>query len=128
PARMILVTKKETDPVPGFIDSRQADQFRPETRDDDAKPVLFVSKNIQMLAVSSFLCVRKLHKSLRRCVILSEVERSATKSKDPVELLKGTATGFDSLTARSLSRRPSRLCRGFPSRFILHPSRDDGWA
>jgi hypothetical protein len=26
---------------------------------------------------------------------------------------------FDSLTSRSLSLRPSRLCRGFPSRSIL---------
>ena len=26
---------------------------------------------------------------------------------------------FDSLASRALSLRPSRLCRGFPSRFIL---------
>jgi hypothetical protein len=46
-----------------------------------------------MPTVSVFLCVRKLHESLRWCVILSEVERSATKSKNPVELPKSTATG-----------------------------------
>jgi uncharacterized membrane protein YozB (DUF420 family) len=33
--------------------------------------------------------------------------------------------GFDSLTSRSLSRRPSRPCRGFPSRFILDFARND---
>jgi membrane associated rhomboid family serine protease len=29
----------------------------------------------------------------------------------------GNAAGFDSLTSRSLSLRPSRLCRSFPSRW-----------
>src|SRR6185369_14120049 len=54
--RQIVVTIKETDPVSGFIDSRHADQFRPQTRDNDAKAVLFVSKNIQMPTVTLFLC------------------------------------------------------------------------
>ena len=35
---------------------------------------------------------------------------------------------FDSLTARSLSLRPSRLCRGFPSRSVLAFARNDTWA
>ena len=46
-----------------------------------------------MPTVSVFLCVRKLHESLRWCVILSEVERSATKSKNHLELPKSDATG-----------------------------------
>lgn len=46
-----------------------------------------------MATVTVFFCVRKFHESLRWCVILSEEERSATKSKNPVELPKGTATG-----------------------------------
>ena len=29
---------------------------------------------------------------------------------------------FDSLASRALSLRPSRLCRGFPSRSILDPA------
>jgi hypothetical protein len=91
--RKIIVPIKKTDQVSSFIDSRHADQFSTETRHYDAKAVLFVSKNIQMPTVTVFLCVRKLHESLRWCVILSEVKRSATKSKNTVELPKGTATG-----------------------------------
>src|SRR5205807_6644615 len=34
--------------------------------------------------------------------------------------------GFDSLIARSLSLRPSRPCRRFPSRSILGSARNDG--
>ena len=46
-----------------------------------------------MPTVTVFFCMRKCHESLRSCVILSEVERSATKSKNPVDLSKGKATG-----------------------------------
>jgi hypothetical protein len=52
-------------------------------------------------------------------------ERSQTESKDPAALPTGIATGFDSLTSRSLSLWPSRPCRGFPSRFILDFARND---
>jgi len=51
-------------------------------------------------------------------------EGSEAQSKDPAESLIGFATGFDSLTSRSLSLRPSRPCRGFPSRSILDFARD----
>ena len=37
----------------------------------------------------------------------------------------GNASGFDSLTSRSLTLRSSRPCRGFPSRSILDFARDD---
>ena len=40
-------------------------------------------------------------------------------------IIHGASAGFDSLTSRSLSLRPSRLCRGFPSRSILDFARDD---
>src|SRR5206468_495691 len=53
-------------------------------------------------------------------------ERSEAKSRDPAELPFGRATGFDSLTSRSLSLRPSRPCRGFPSCSILGSARNDG--
>ena len=91
--RHIIVAVKKANPLAGFIDSRHADQFRTETRHDDAKTVFFVGKNIEMPTVSVFFCVRKLHESLRCCVILSEVERSATKSKKPVAPPKSNATG-----------------------------------
>src|ERR1700747_3145981 len=61
--RQIVVTIKKTDPIPGFMDPRHADQFRTQTRNNDAKPVLFVSEYIQIPAVSFFLCVRKGHRS-----------------------------------------------------------------
>src|SRR4051812_30257275 len=89
----IVVPVKKANPLAGFIDSRHADQFGAETRHDDAKAVVFVSKNVQMATAPVFFCVRKLHGSLRQCVILSEVQRSATKSKNPVGLPKSTATG-----------------------------------
>ena len=47
------------------------------------------------------------------------------KSRHPVVKASGIAAGFDSLTSRSLSLRPSRPCRGFPSRSILDSSRND---
>ena len=59
--RHIVVPVKKANPLAGFVDSRHADQFRTETRHNDAKAVLFVSKNIQMPTVTVFLCVRKLH-------------------------------------------------------------------
>src|SRR4029077_374563 len=89
----IVVPVKKADPLACFVDSRHADQFRTETRHNDAKAVLFVSKNIQMPTVTVFLCVRKLHESLRWCVIRSEVKRIARKSKNAVVMPKGTATG-----------------------------------
>jgi hypothetical protein len=52
-------------------------------------------------------------------------ERSAAESKNPAKLAKTDATGFDSLASRSLSLRPSRPCRGFPSRSILDYGRND---
>ena len=71
--RHIVVPVKKANPLAGFIDSRHADQFGTQMRYDDAKAVLFVSKNIQMATVTVFFCVRKLHESLRCCIILSEV-------------------------------------------------------
>src|SRR6266446_3691192 len=59
--RNIVVPVKKANPLAGFVDSRHADQLRTETRHNDAKAVLFVSKNIQMPTVAVFLCVRKLH-------------------------------------------------------------------
>src|SRR5262245_52915150 len=52
-------------------------------------------------------------------------ERSAAKSKDPVAKPQRNVAGFDSLTSRSLSLRPSRPCHGFPSRSILDFARND---
>ena len=54
-----------------------------------------------------------------RIVILSEVKRSGTKSKNPVKLPLGLSAGFDFAHSRSLSLRPSRLCRNFPGCSIL---------
>jgi hypothetical protein len=58
------------------------------------------------------------HNTRNRTVILSEVEGSRKNTA-------GLAAGFDSLTSRSLSLRPSRPCRGFPSRSILDSARND---
>src|SRR5882757_6765697 len=57
----IVVPVKKADPLAGFVDSRHADQFRAETRYNDAKAVLLISKNIPMPTVTVFFCVRKLH-------------------------------------------------------------------
>src|SRR6266513_6490009 len=65
--RHIVVPVKKPNPLAGFVDSRHADQFRTETRHNDAKAVLFVSKNIQMPTVTVLLCVRKLHRR-RACI------------------------------------------------------------
>src|SRR5260370_716737 len=46
--RHIVVPVKKADPVSSLIDSRHADQFRTETRHNDAKAGLFVSKNVQI--------------------------------------------------------------------------------
>ena len=59
------------------------------------------------------------HNTRNRTVILSE------PPKDPVETRMITPPGFDSLTSCSLSLRPSRPCRGFPSRSMLDSSRND---
>ena len=58
-------------------------------------------------------------------IVVRHSERSAAESKNPVKLPEGSSAGFDSLTSRSLSLRPSRPCRGFPSRSILDFARDD---
>ena len=58
----IVVSVKKANPLASFIDSRHADQFRTETRHNDAKAVLFVSKNIEMPTITVFFCVRKLHR------------------------------------------------------------------
>src|SRR3954466_11052447 len=60
--RQIIVSVKKANPFAGFIDSRQADQFRTETRHDDAKAVFFVSENIEMSTLTVLFCVRKLHR------------------------------------------------------------------
>jgi hypothetical protein len=57
---------------------------------------------------------------------LAHPERSEAESRNPAALPTGITTGFDSLTFRSLSLGPSRLCRGFPSRSILDFARNDG--
>lgn len=44
---------------------------------------------------------------------------------NPVVQPQAVSTGFDSLTSRSLSLQPSRLCRGFLGRSILDSARDD---
>ena len=54
----IVVPVKKANPLAGFVDSRHADQFRTETRHNDAKAVLFVSKNIQMPTVRFPLCAK----------------------------------------------------------------------
>src|SRR5690242_8037278 len=92
--RQIVVAVKKPNPLAGFIDPRHADQFRTHTRYDDADSAIFVSKNIQVATVTVFFGQQKFHESLRCCVILREVERSATKSKNPVKLPKGIATEF----------------------------------
>jgi hypothetical protein len=51
-------------------------------------------------------------------------ERSEAESKDPAELPIGFIKGFDSLTSRSLSLWPSRLCR-VPRRSIVDSARND---
>jgi hypothetical protein len=56
---------------------------------------------------------------------LGHSERSAAKSKNPAAKPYRNAPRFDSLTSRSLSLRPSRGCRGFPSRSILDLARDE---
>jgi cysteine desulfuration protein SufE len=48
-----------------------------------------------------------------------------SKSRHAVDQSVPFATGFDSLTSRSLSLRPSRLCRSFPGRSILDFARND---
>jgi hypothetical protein len=53
------------------------------------------------------------------------IPQTREKSKDPAELPQGFATGFDSLASRSLSLRPFRPSRGFPSRSILDFARND---
>ena len=55
-------------------------------------------------------------------VILSEAERSR---RIPRRKLEASASGFDSLTSRSLSLRPSRPCRGSRKRSILDSARND---
>ena len=55
-------------------------------------------------------------------VIPSEAQRSRESALNDAV---GRTSGFDSLTSRSLSLRPSRPCRGFPSRSILDFARDD---
>src|SRR6476620_5037458 len=78
--RHIVVPVKKANPLAGFVDSRHADQFRTETRHNDAKAVLFVSKNIQMPTVTVFFCVRKLHELLaavHRNRLLGAVHRTA---------------------------------------------------
>src|SRR5262249_53385501 len=55
---------------------------------------------------------------LRNLTANCHSERSKAKSKNPAKLPNTGATGFDSLTSRPLSLRPSRPCRGFPSRSI----------
>src|SRR6266404_6266197 len=60
--RHIVVPVKKANPLAGFADSRHADQFRTETRHNDAKALLFVGKNIQRPTVTVFFCVRKLHR------------------------------------------------------------------
>ena len=55
----IVVPVKKANPLAGFIDSRHADQFGTQTRHNDAKAVLFVSKNIQMPTVTGFLLCAK---------------------------------------------------------------------
>jgi hypothetical protein len=55
----------------------------------------------------------------------SHPERSAAESKDPAEESQDCATGFDSLTRRSVSLWPSRPWRGFRSRSILDFAQTD---
>src|SRR5262249_39582958 len=52
-------------------------------------------------------------------------ERSKAESKNPAKLPNTSATRFDSLTSLSLSLRPSRPCRVFPSRSFLDFARND---
>src|SRR5215211_1650132 len=55
--RHIVVAVKKANPPAGFVDSRHADQFGTDTRHNDAKATLFVSKNIQMPTVTVFFCM-----------------------------------------------------------------------
>ena len=57
-----------------------------------------------------------------RIVILSGAQRSR---RIPWKCSWVFAAGFDWLTSHSLSLRPSRPCRGFPSRSILDFARND---
>src|SRR6476620_6255661 len=52
--RQIIVPVKKTNPLAGFIDSLHADQFRTETRHNDAKPVLLVRQDIQKATITVF--------------------------------------------------------------------------
>src|SRR6476620_8243055 len=52
--RHIIVAVKKANPLAGFIDSRHADQFRTETRHDDAKTVLLVRQDIQKATITVF--------------------------------------------------------------------------
>ena len=83
--RYIVVPVKKANPLAGFIDSRHADQFGTKTRHNDAKAVLFVSKNVQMLTVTVFFGARKLHRSRAAIVAYSLAQEhvSVRRQRDP---------------------------------------------
>ena len=61
---------QETDPITAGIAPRDADQFRAEPRDDEAKPVLFVRQNIEQPVAPLIFATGKLHRWMRSAELI----------------------------------------------------------
>src|SRR5262249_55578226 len=109
-----------------FIHSRQADQLRTETRDDDAHAILFVSQNIEMLAVSFFLRVRRVHRAAgkRFTSPLLKREDQGEGSALPMRVsdpLTSVRSPFDGRGGMARTRRFSCPCLMGTSRALVWP-------
>src|SRR5438094_6544824 len=58
----IVVAIKKAGPLPRLVYSRQTDQFRSKTRNDDAETVVFISQNIELLIFALFFGMRNFHR------------------------------------------------------------------